>query len=83
MEWWYKSDRYKVSATNTRNLEDALMTFLRQGNKPTVATLYDDQKFFYIKTTNSTFLQPFIFEHGFDELEKKPVAELNLLFGVE
>lgn len=57
------------------------MTFLRQGNKPSIASLYDDSEFFYIKTTNKTFLQTFLTEERFDELGAKPNKELNLLFG--
>jgi len=81
MEWWYKNNRYSISSENTDKLEDALMSFLRQGNKPSIASLFEDKKNFFIKTTNKTFLQPFLAEQGFEELYEKPKSELSLLFG--
>ena len=81
MEWWYKNKWQAVTSENRDRLEDSLMSYLRQGNKPSAASLYDDKDSFFIKTTNKTFLQPFLSENNFDELGQKPTTELNLLFG--
>lgn len=82
MEWWYKSDRYPVNSQSIVQLKTKLQNKLVEGNMVRTTSLFDDEKYFYIKTSNNIFLHRFLFEHGFDELYKgKPTVDLNLLFG--
>lgn len=83
MEWWYKSDRYPVNAKSITELQPRLQEKLIEGNMLNTTSLFDDENYFYIRTSNNIFLHNFLFEHGFDELyDGKPDVDLNLLFGI-
>ncbi len=82
MEWWFKSEKYSVNSDTISNLQESLKTMLRQANNLSVANLYDDKQFFYIKTSNKISLNHFFFQNGFEELEDgKPTSDLSLLYG--
>src|SRR5688572_14074419 len=52
MEWWYKSEKFKVNNENSDLLEDGMKDVMRQGNSISTASLYKDADYFYIRTTN-------------------------------
>jgi hypothetical protein len=83
MDWWYKCSKYSVTADNTARLQDAIKTVLQEGKSLASVNLYDDSRFFYIKTTSKISLNHFLFQNGFEELdEEKTIPGLNLLFGI-
>jgi hypothetical protein len=80
MDWWYKSDKHKVTSDTISQLQDAIRTVLREGKSLATVSLYDDKTFFYIKTTNKISLNHFLFQHGFEEMNgDEPESALNLL----
>ncbi|MDI1354344.1 MAG: hypothetical protein PSX36_05480 [bacterium] len=82
MDWWYKSEKHKVTSETIGHLQDAVRSVLRDGKSLASVHLYDDKIFFYIKTTNKISLNHFLFQNGFEELdEEKTTSDLNLLFG--
>ncbi|MCC7332255.1 MAG: hypothetical protein IT232_06585 [Flavobacteriales bacterium] len=84
MEWWYKSERYSVKNEKMNLLKDLLHTELLKIGSLSIANLYNDQEFFYIKTSNNIALHTFLFIHGFEEVYGiKEINEnkLSLLYG--
>ena len=82
MDWWYKSNKHAVTEDNKAMMQDAVRTVLREGKSLASVSLYEDKKFFYIKTTNKILLNHFLFQNGFKETEEKEsLAGMNLLFG--
>jgi hypothetical protein len=80
MEWWYKSEKCDMTQATTMKMQDAVKTAMRNANNLSVADLYNDKTFFYIKTTNRISLNHFFFKNGFEEMEDEPlVAGLLLL----
>lgn len=79
MEWWYKSNKYSINQENIVKLQNELLQVMRDANSMRIANLYDDEKNFYIKTSNNITLHTFLFKHGFDELENE--ENLNLILG--
>lgn len=68
MEWWYKSNKHSVSGENKRFLKNKLNEHLVKKNSVGIASLYDDDELFYIKTNNNTTMNSFLFKHGFEEI---------------
>ena len=84
MEWWYKSLEHSVSGENMNLLKDLLDKELVKIGSLRIANLYDDQEFFYIKTTNNIALHTFLFKYGFEEIydvNEINENELGLLYG--
>jgi hypothetical protein len=84
MEWWYKSEKHSVSSGNMNLLKDLLHKELLKIGSLRIANLYDDQEFFYIKTSNNIALHTFLFNHGFEEIydaNEINENELGLLYG--
>ncbi|MCW3077439.1 MAG: hypothetical protein JWO32_2048 [Bacteroidetes bacterium] len=82
MEWWYKSDKYPVSSHSMTQMKNHLQKKFIEGNMLNTTSLFDDENYFYVRTSNNIYLHTFLFEHGFDELyDGKPNVELNLLWG--
>jgi hypothetical protein len=82
MDWWYKSKKHAVTDENKAHLQDAIREVLREGKSLAAVGLYDDKKFFYIKTTSRISLNHFLFQNGFEEMDGDlPGPGLTLLFG--
>lgn len=82
MEWWFKCEKYPVNTGNSSVLQDSLKDTLRQANNLAKVNLYDDSKFYYIRTSNKISLNHYLFQNSFTELdEDKNTADLNLLYG--
>jgi hypothetical protein len=84
MEWWYKTEKYSVSTENKKILKDALEKELVESNSLETISLYDDEEFFYIRTTNNIALHSFLFRHNFEEdydFNESIEDDLNLLYG--
>lgn len=81
MEWWYKSEKHSVSSENMKLLKDLLHKELLKIGSLRIVNLYDDQEFFYIKTSNNIDLHTFLFNHGFEEIYDVNENELGLLYG--
>ena len=83
MDWWYKNKKHSVTAENIFNLQDTIKSVLQEGKSLAKINLYNDAKFFYIKTTNRIALNYFLSQNGFEEMEDDPSPGLTLLFGEE
>jgi len=83
MDWWYKSKKHRVSPDTIFSLQDSIKNVLREGQSLAKINLYNDHRFFYVKTTNRIVLNYFLSQNGFEEMEEDPKAGLTLLFGAE
>lgn len=80
MDYWFKSEKHKVTQDVEFNLQDAIKSVLRDGKSMVTVSLYKDANSFYIKTSNKISLNHFLFQHGFEELEDELVmSELILV----
>ena len=62
-------------------LQETIKNVLREGQSLAKINLYNDSKFFYIKTTNRISLNYFLSQNNFEEMEDEPEPGLTLLFG--
>lgn len=83
MDWWYKSKKHAVTDDSIFNLQETIKNVLRDGRSLAKINLYNDNKFFYIKTTNRISLNYFLTQNDFEEMEEDPKPGLTLLFGTE
>ena len=83
MDWWYKSRKHAVSTDTIFSLQESIKNVLREGQSLAKINLYNDTKFFYVKTTNRIALNYFLSQNGFEEMDEDPKPGLTLLFGTE
>lgn len=80
MDWWFKSEKQKVTADTIFQMQDDIKSVLRDGKSMAMVSLYKDTNFFYIKTSNKICLNHFLFQHGFEEMdEDASLSELSLV----
>jgi hypothetical protein len=84
MQSYYKSIKFSTTPEDIMKIKNDLMSTLKKAGDLQIASLYDDERTFYLKTTNNIVLHNFLHTYGFEEIygSVPDLKKKNLIVGV-